>query len=178
VEITGPKSAVLTSDAQGHVLVEGPPGYYTFKVPVRCGDDVQTRAGGTGRFGIAEGQSGQGEVRVEWQHRFAPTGPVYPSIGPNWPVGEDVRIRFSVYDRCKDSTSPNRGLPTYAVSPGANIRVVTPPAERSDANGYNFVTVRCARAGDAELIIADRTNPSDVLDLAQGASSPQKTRCG
>lgn len=180
VAVDGPKTATITSDDRGRVTVDGPPGFYTFKVPVRCYERLDVRAGGSGRFGIAEGQHAEAEVEVIWRHRHGPAPPVFSSIGPYWPIGETVRLRYDVVDHCRnDFRATETMLETYAFEHSGNLELVGEPDMRSDTNGYAWVEIRCTEPGPASLVLVDAKNPEDKLDLIEADNqSVQRPRCG
>lgn len=172
VEIGEAMTATLVSDQGGMVVVTGAAGHYTFKVPVRCTEDVEVRAGGTGRFGIAAGQTGSGQVQAHWRARYGPWPPALSSKGPYWPVGETIEVRYDVIDRCPNGfRATDQAYPTFVFETSPNLQVVGQPKLRSDENGYGYVQVRCTASGDTRLVVVDSRNPEDSLDLIQADNS-------
>ncbi len=180
VEIEGGTSTRLVSDESGKVVITGAAGHYTFKVPVLCTDDIEVRAGGTGRFGIAAGQTGTGDVQAHWRARYGPWPPALSSKGPRWPVGEVIEVRYDVIDRCPDGFRvTDRAYPTFVFETSPNLQVVGEPTLRSDENGYGYVRVRCSAGGDTRLVVVDQRNPEDQVDLIQAdTSSGSAPSCG
>lgn len=168
VEVTGPIEGRFTSDASGRVRIDGPPGRYRVRVVPGCTGEVEVLEGGAGDFGIATGQTGHSELPLTWRHRFAPGPPAIYSKGPYWPPGEEIRIRYDVVDRCSGGDrAPDRSLPTFRVVVGNLLEVLEGARLRSDPDGFGWVVVRCLDEGEPTLVLVDRANPSDELDLLE-----------
>lgn len=173
VSIQGPMSGTFRSDAGGKLRIEAPAGRYQFRTVAGCHERIEVLAGTSGDFGIASGQTGSGNLVVEWRHRIVPSQPVYADIQPYWPPGETVTVRFDVVDRCVEG-GPSRiggaAYPTFVFQPGSNIRLVGQPVLKADKDGFGYVKVTCIREGRAELALVDSKNPKDRLNLAGGDS--------
>lgn len=160
----------VESDAQGHVRVDLAPGDYGVQVVSGCHELVQVASGGSAQLGVAAGQVTVGELVVTWQHRFGPAPPVFASQNEDFPVDQDVTLSFAVRDRCDDREAPGASLPTFAVVPSEAMVVAEQPELVADAEGQSDVTVRCTRAGEASVVLRDRTNPIDEIDLVDHLS--------
>lgn len=172
VRIRGPEDEDTATDAEGRVDFRGPPGEYTIQVPLGCSETVQILAARSGRFGLVAGRTATGRIEVPWRHRFAPAPPIYSSVGPYWPVGEEVAVRFRLADRCgtNEPPAPNRPFPTWGFETNDRVELTREPRLRSDADGRAFVHVSCTDPGPAELVAVDAGNPSDRLDLVAADS--------
>lgn len=171
VKVTGPVQSTLVSDAKGQVRVEGPAGEYTIKVQEGCADTTYIEYAGGVTATVAQGQVRTGELAVQWQRRFAPRVPVSSDIGPAWPVGRTIEVRFDVVDRCYDDRARRTAFPGWRYVPGPNVRIVEPVREVSDDAGRGTIKISCLRAGEAKLVVDDPRNPKDSLDLVAADNS-------
>lgn len=166
LHIRGPRDADVESGPEGGVEFRGPPGTYGVEVAIGCTDELQILSATSGRFGIVPGTTGRAEIGVRWRHRFAPSPPVYSSIGPYWPIGEEVEVRYGVVDRCRsDGPAPDRPFPTWTFETNEHLDLTREPVLRSDHEGRAYVHVACDAPGRAELVVRDTENPPDRLDL-------------
>lgn len=165
VVVTGPDSFAAESDANGVVAFDGPPGVYEFHVQLGCTDRIQVLQGGSGRGGIAQGQTGRGALSIRWQHRIAPSQPVFADVIPNWPIGRVVTLRYDVRDRCVQNRAPNAPYPTFRFVPSPNLELAESPKLMADADGYGTLKLRCTEEGPIVLKSKDGRNPSDETDL-------------
>jgi len=179
VAIDGPVQHLKTTDAGGKLTMELAPGFYTVRVMDGCMDVLQVLAGGSGQLAIAPGETTEGELRTEWRHRVAPSGPVSSSITPYWPVGREVSLRYNVIDRCKDEArAPNGSMPTFRFHHDDSVAIVGSPQMTADNDGYGHVTITCRREGTPVLALADEANPGDALDLPKNdISSGRPPEC-
>ncbi|HVE93194.1 MAG TPA: hypothetical protein VNE62_12985 [Actinomycetota bacterium] len=175
----GPTRQALSSDAQGRLVVRGPAGDYDVRVQAGCFDTLVVTYGESGRGRIVDGQTVAGSLDVEWKHRYAPGGPVFSSLGPNWPVGRVVELQFQVQDDCdKDVRAPDKDISTFRFLPGPNLRVDGQPSLRADSRGFSTIRVVCTAEGEAELTAVDSDNPDDKVELvSQDLTFPERPRC-
>lgn len=180
VKIAGPLEVTSISDGKGEVRIEGAAGYYTFKVVAGCFEKIQVLSGGGGKFGIAAGQTGRGQTLATWQHRVAPSPPVFSDPPPEWSTGKTVTFRYDVIDRCgnKFPKTPGASFPTWAFETGPTLRLAEKPLLKADGSGYGYVKVVCLTEGVPELYLIDSRNPQDELDLiAYTVTGDFKPRC-
>jgi hypothetical protein len=167
VQVAGPVTRTVISDADGYVKATVPPGIYRFTVTEGCHDAVIVQKGGGGRAGVVEGQTTKGTLLVLWQHRYGPAPPVYNDVGGDWSVGRSVNFSFVVEDHCDQTSAPGKSISTYAFKTSANLRIAKPPSLRADSAGRSHVTVACTSAGAMSLDVYDTQNPADTIDLIQ-----------
>jgi hypothetical protein len=179
VDVTGPVSRRIASDAGGYVKATVPPGIYRFKVVEGCHDAVIVHKGGSGQAGVVEGKTTQGTLLLIWQHRFGPAPPVFNDLGGNWPIGRPVDFSFVVEDHCEQTPTPNGSIASYAFRTSSTIRIVKPPTLRAGKDGRSHVTVACTTKGAISLDVYDTQNPEDSIDLIQLAIGyDQVPHCG
>jgi hypothetical protein len=170
VEISGPKTQTVLSDARGKVTFSGPPGFYEARIPKGCHDEVLVHDGGTGKIGLVEGATVDGKLRVSWQHRFGPSGAAFSDAASDWQVGDTVTMTYDVRDHCSDQLAPSGSFPTFEFVTSRNLRIVGTPVLRADRKGRAKVSVVCTKAGALDLVVRDEANPSDRLDLLRFAA--------
>jgi hypothetical protein len=56
-------------------------------------------------------------------------------------------------------------FPTFAFETSRNLKVVETPRLRSDGEGLAKVVVSCTAPGEMSLVVVDKINPADKLDL-------------
>lgn len=184
VKIAGPHESNLTSDGKGEIRIDGPAGFYTFQVLTGCFEKIRVISGGSGRFGLAAGQTGRGQTRAEWHHRIGPSPPVFSDLIPYWPPGEMVTVRYNVADRCSDDLrkAPGASFPSWVFEIGPTLMLAENPLLRASDQGYGYVKVVCLTEGSAKLEMVDSKNPADRLDLIEnnisGADTPSCRHAG
>jgi hypothetical protein len=166
VRITGPAGRSFLSDGHGRVTVHGSPGVYGVEVVRGCHEKVLVTGGASTQVHTTAGATAMGTLKVVWQHRVAPAPPTFANVSGGWPVGGEVEVTYTATDRCNESPVPNGEYPTFEFQTSANLKVVGRPLLKADADGRGRVTLSCTRAGDVDLVIVDRANPSDRTDLA------------
>ncbi|MBW3588171.1 MAG: hypothetical protein KY429_01995 [Actinobacteria bacterium] len=172
VSIDGPIQEVKTTDSGGRVTMDLPPGFYSVGVLDGCTERLQVLSGGSAQLAIAPGETTEGELRTEWRHRFAPSGPVHSSVTPYWPVGKEVSLRYNVVDRCRDELrEPNGSIPTFRFHHNEVLSILGSPQMIGDGDGYGHLSIRCTREGAPTLMLVDELNPTDVLDLPKSDTS-------
>lgn len=166
LRIRGPRDADVESGPGGRVEFRGPPGTYGVEIALGCTGALEILSATSGRFGIVAGATGRAELGVRWRHRFAPSPPVYSSIGPYWPIGDEVEVRYGLVDRCRaDAPAPDQPFPTWSFETNERLDLAREPVMRSDHEGHAYVHVACDTSGPAELVVYDTENPPDRLDL-------------
>jgi hypothetical protein len=179
VEIAGPSTRTLVSDANGGVTLTGPPGQYSARVVKGCHDRIEVDLGGTARFRLVGGRTTTGSLRAVWRHRYGPISPVSSSLTGGWPIGERVEVAYGIADRCTEKRAPSATFPTFVFETSRNLRVAETPVLRANDDGFATVVVSCTAPGEFSLVVSDKTNPSDEVDLAEylvGYGGPE--HCG
>jgi hypothetical protein len=171
VRFDGPVQRLVSSDASGGARLSGPAGEYKMRIDTGCHPAVVVERGARGTIHTVAGQTRDAEVQVTWRHRFAPSGSSTSDASGDWPVGKPVTLNYDVIDRCKDDFAPRASYPTFAFQPGRNVTVVGRPSMTADSGGRGHVTVRCTRAGDAQLFLGDKANSPDRVDLVGSTTS-------
>jgi hypothetical protein len=178
LEIKGPVNRNALTGPTGTVTVKGHEGRYSIRVVPGCTQLVHVFGGGFANVGLSTGETKTKNLAVRWEHRIAPGPPVYANPPSQWPVGQKVDVRYDAADRCSSSRAPNAEFPTFGFDLSSNLKLVGTPVLRSDKDAHAHVAVSCTRAGAVTLVVRDRKDPSDSLDLAQPAIGyPTKPRC-
>jgi hypothetical protein len=167
VKVVGPVTRTLTSDAQGYVKADVPPGFYKFQVLEGCHPTVIVQKGGAGQAGVVEGATTGGTLLLLWQHRLGPAPPVFNDLAGDWPIGKAVDFTYAIEDHCKQEPAPGTRIPTFAFRTSSNIKLVKSPSLLAGKDGRSHVTVACTAPGDIGLDVYDKQNPTDALDLMQ-----------
>jgi hypothetical protein len=170
VAFSGPAKKTFVTDAQGYLTGKLPAGFYDVKVVEGCQPEVYVHKGGTAHIGIVDGNTVRGTLLTIWQHRYGPAPPVSADRDGDWPVGQAVKIAFTLQDHCTQRPAYNQAFSTYAYKTSSTLALVGTPVFRSDATGRATVTVRCLAAGGFDLDAYDKANPSDSVDLVQLAA--------
>lgn len=176
VGVRGPEAFSLATDEEGTAGFAGPPGEYTVRIPAGCSGDIHVLRGGGGRAGVAPGKTGRATIEIERQRRIGPAPPVFSSRVPDWPVGEGVRVRFDVVDRCTGTRAPRADLGTVGVVTGDILALTEEPPARADPDGYGWLDLICLEEGVIALKVVDETNPTDRLDLGAHLGGPACVR--
>jgi hypothetical protein len=167
VKVSGPVTRTVTSDADGYVKGNVPPGFYRFAVLEGCHGTVIVQKGGTGQAGVVEGATTGGTLLLLWQHRYGPAPPVFNDFSGDWPIGKAVDFTYAIEDHCKERPAAGKRISTFAFQTSKNIKLVKPPSLLAGKDGRSHVSVACTSAGDIRLDVYDKQNPKDSLDLMQ-----------
>lgn len=172
VQVEGTLAKRLISDSNGQVRLEGPPGNYRFKVVVGCSERLQVLSGGSGSGAIVAGMTATGQLNVDWQHRIAPSPPVFATENGPWRIGQMVVLKFGVIDRCnEEDRAPGAVYPTYIFKTGPTTKLIGDPTLKADGDGFGSVGITCASEGPPQVTVVDSKNRRDALDLVASASS-------
>jgi hypothetical protein len=167
VDMTSPRRKRYVTDASGVVSDSVPEGFYRFEIAKRCHDAVIVHSGATAQVGVAGLKETSGDMLIGWEHRFGPTTPVSFDPSNRWKRGQKIVVTFRVTDRCSNKAAASKSLETFVVNRSQNLTLSGTPALRSDAKGDARFTVICNASGPVELVLIDRTRPSDETDLVK-----------
>lgn len=163
---------IVSTDSKGQIRVNLDPGDYSIRVMTGCNDALQILNGTAGRAGVALGLTTTAKLSVSWHHRRAPAPPVFSSVTPYWPIGEEVDVRFDVVDRCADlQRVPRASFSTHVLEVNENLRFTRPVNRVADDSGYGYAHVACIREGQTHLLSKAPDDPSDTIDLLDYDSS-------
>jgi hypothetical protein len=169
----GPARGTMTTDARGVAQALVPIGDYQIEIRP-CGSTVVTDTYREASARVtANARAAEGTLDgVKWHRRFRPSPSVEMSRRPPWRIGSDVTLGVLIEDGC--SFKPAAGAPIHAYrwTVSSNYRISRTPVLRADGMGYAQITVRCTARGDGSIVIYDRQNTSDRVDLLEAASAP------
>ena len=167
----GRKGTFLTND-RGIATGTVKPGVYKIDVPY-CGRDVLINGDAGGRISVSQGITLDVPLQpVDWEWRYAPTPSVIPSRDAPWRSGRPVTLGVKILDNCTFDAAPNRTVTTHAWRFTGAFEGVQSQV-RSDGDGFAHVTVECTGRGDGTVVLYDRRNPSDGVDLIEAISGPE-----
>jgi len=166
IRVTGALNQMLATDAKGIANLTGPAGRYAFAIPTGCQDSFLIRYGGTATRGVPPGIKMDVGLSVQWEHRIAPSASSDASEGPYWRVGNTIKVRFVVIDRCEEKLAPpGSRFPSWRFRVNSLLEVVSPPELLVDGNSRSEIQVRCKTEGQPSLVAYDSENLPDEVDL-------------
>ncbi len=170
--VKGPKTFSKATDRSGKARFTVPPGRYVVDV-APCGSTVITDSHDSGTADVGAGQTIEAPLQgIEWHLRYRPEAAVALSRRPPWQVGSEATLRVRVADGCDISkTASGVSMASYTWKASANFRILS-AATRADRQGYLPITVRCVSAGNGSIVIRNRFDPPDQVDLLAAASGP------
>jgi hypothetical protein len=159
----GPAATVFTSGGRARARLRA--GYYALEVPVGCSTLVIVSRGDGGHAGVAAGQTLKVRLTVEAQRRYWPIGGSDPRPDPPWSLGEAVRFRYRITDRCTTVDAPGASLAGLAYRASSGIELIDRAPTLVGDDSFATVRFRCVRRGDATLYLVDPENPADRQEL-------------
>lgn len=185
VDIVGPATSRVVSDAAGIVKAVLPAGYYTATVVKGCTELLDVQDGGDGKAAVAPDQTATGTLRVTWRRRYAPGQPTdyaatdgkptFTGSIPHWRPNVPYDVSFTMHDRCKgDAEAPNAPWTGWKFDISANAKVVDPGTGKADAQAHGKMRAMCTDKGVVNLAMSDAENPQeqsvDLVAMAAVAS--------
>lgn len=178
----GPRSGTLTSGPGGVVAVRVPEGTYRLQALAGCHARLEIFRASGGTAGVVAGSDPTpARLTVQARRRYWGGPPIQHDVPVPWPSGTTVRLRYRLFDRCKDREAPKVAIDDVRYRTSSNLEVVGAPARAADGSSDVVITLRCRAAGDAELTMFDPQNPDDATDLLRlrpPSFEPNDTWCG
>lgn len=172
VRYEGPEKGTVVTNADGRALAKVKPGVYKASLPP-CGERVMITTYREADVGVVPNGKAGGQLHTTWEHRFVPTPSVRASKEPPWSRSDRVELGVRIEDRCDFSDAPRASLDgTHGWSLSDNFAFVSTPPLRAGSDGFITVTIRCTRSGNGEIVIFDRYDPEDKVDLLLAMSAP------
>jgi hypothetical protein len=170
--LKGPKKYSKSTDANGRARVTVTPGTYHIDV-APCGSTAITDSYAEGDAVVGAGQTIDALLpSVDWHLRYRPEAAVKTSDDPPWARGSNVTLRVRIADGCDISrTASGVSIASYAWKVSSNFAIVS-AGVRAGSDGYAAITVRCTSAGDGSIVIRNRRDAADQVDLLLAGSPP------
>jgi hypothetical protein len=182
ISYTGKRSGRVVSGAGGVAKVRLPAGDYRVEVVAGCHARLEVFSGSGGNAGVVAGdEPTAARLTVRARQRYFGGTPLQHDVPVPWPTGKLITFRYRLYDRCKDVEAPKASVGAIRYRTSSNLEVIGTPAKAADGSSDVILQIRCSAPGDASLIIYDKDNDDDALDLLRlrpPSVDPSEQWCG